>query len=143
MESVGPVKVSGKKSEARGCRGRKPFKLLYLYAPIMALALIALSAIYGYAEKKIPVITIHAKRYKFAPAEITLTIEKPTRLVFVADDVAHGISIDGFFSDLDIIPGKPKTVVITPHRTGDFVGECSRYCGHGHERMTFVIHVAE
>jgi hypothetical protein len=59
--------------------------------------------VYGYAGEDPPVITIHAKRNEFVPAEITLTAGKPVKLVFVADDAAHGISVDGLLSDLRMI----------------------------------------
>lgn len=121
----------------------KVFRLVCVNVLIAAMAVIMLPTMNGYAGGKVPVITIHAKRYEFVPAEITITAGEPVKLVFIADDVAHGMSVDGLLSDLNIDPGKPTAVVITPSKIGDFAGECSRYCGAGHERMKFVIHVLE
>lgn len=129
--------------ESTDRRISKLFKHLLPRVKIIILVALALSATCGRTEKVLPVINIHAKRYEFTPAQVTLTVGVPARLVFVADDVAHGISVPGFFFDLDIIPGTPTTVVITPSRVGNFSGECSHYCGAGHRGMKFVIHVRE
>lgn len=95
----------------------------------------------GGAEPRIPVITIHAKRYEFKPAEITLKAGQKVRLVFLTDDVTHSVVVNGIGIDLPIWKNRSNEVVITPHQTGDFTGECSRYCGIGHDRMTFTVHV--
>lgn len=126
-------------------RGRtlKVSRLIYFSALIVALAALISPVMHGYTQEDSPVITIHAKRYEFVPSEITVTAGKPVRLVFITDDVAHGIAIDGLLQDRNIEPGKPETVTITPSKTGDFPGVCSRYCGEGHERMKFLVHVVQ
>lgn len=93
------------------------------------------------AESKAPVITIRARRYEFIPSAITLKVGQPVKLVFISDDVSHGISVEGLLSDVNIMREKPREVEITPSKVGDFEGECSRYCGVGHDRMKFLIHV--
>ncbi len=137
------MKATNTQSKAKHTQAPSIYRLIYVIALIAAMLLIMLSLSNGYAGEKTPVITIHARRYKFVPAEITVAAGKPVKLIFVSDDVGHGISVDGLFSDLNIIPGKPQVVVITPSKAGDFTGECSRYCGSGHERMTFLVHVVE
>lgn len=137
------MKAPDAQSKARHDQAPALYRLIYVNLLIAAIVLIMWSPWNGYAREKTPVITIHARRYKFVPPEITVTAGKPVKLIFVSDDVGHGISVDGLFSDLNIIPGKPKVVVITPSKAGDFTGECSRYCGPGHERMTFLVHVVE
>lgn len=137
------MKVLHAKLGAKHGRVPKLFRLSRASVFIIAVVAVVLSATDGHAEKKISTITIHAKRYQFVPAEITLTVGKPVRLVFIADDIAHGIAVDGLLSDLNINPGQPTVVVITPSKIGDFAGRCSRYCGVGHERMKFLVHVVE
>lgn len=121
----------------------KVFRLIYASALIAAITIILLPTTSGYAGEETPVITIHAKRYEFVPSEIIITAGKPVKLIFIADDVAHGIAIDGLLPGRAINPGEPEVVTITPSTTGDFSGECSLYCGAGHERMKFLTHVVQ
>jgi cytochrome c oxidase subunit 2 len=87
------------------------------------------------------VIVIHAKRYAFVPSQITLQTGHPVRLVFVSDDVPHSITIPGLQIEAPIARNAVNQVVIAPPAAGDFAGECTRYCGVGHDRMKFVVHV--
>jgi cytochrome c oxidase subunit II len=93
------------------------------------------------AEDAAPTITVHAIRYEFDPAEITLKKGKQVQILFVADDVAHGISIPGLNIDVDLPKHKGQIVTVTPGAAGDFDGECSKYCGPGHSDMIFAVHV--
>jgi cytochrome c oxidase subunit II len=93
------------------------------------------------AENAVPTITIHAVRYEFDPAEITLKKGRQVQLLFVADDVPHGISVPGLSIDVDLPRHKAEIVTVTPATAGDFDGECSKYCGVGHSEMTFAVHV--
>jgi cytochrome c oxidase subunit II len=93
------------------------------------------------AENAVPTMTIHAVRYEFDPAEITLKKGKQVRLLFIADDVAHGISIPGLNIDVDLPKHTGEIVTVTPQTAGDFDGECSKYCGVGHSDMIFTVHV--
>ncbi len=96
---------------------------------------------HGNAEMKVPVITIHARRYLFSPSTITLKQGQKVRLVFISDDVAHGVVVEGLGIDLNIEKSHSNQATITPLEVGDFEGKCSRYCGAGHNIMTFVVHV--
>lgn len=128
--------IDTKKSQTR-----RLSRLVITIAAILLTTMMSSSISRGYAEKKVPVITIHAKRYEFMPAEITLKAGQTVKLIFISDDVSHGVSVDGLLSDLNFKKNQPAEVVITPSKAGDFEGECSRYCGIGHDRMKFSIHV--
>jgi cytochrome c oxidase subunit 2 len=93
------------------------------------------------ADSAVRTITVHAMRYEFDPAEITVRKGQTVQLIFTADDIAHGISIPGLGVEADLPKHKSETVTITPAAAGDFDGECSRYCGTGHSDMTFLVHV--
>jgi cytochrome c oxidase subunit 2 len=95
------------------------------------------------ADSTVQTITVHAVRYEFDPAEITVERGQTVRLVFIADDVAHGVAINELGVDVDLPKHKAQTVTITPTAVGDFEGECSKYCGSGHSGMTFVVHVRQ
>lgn len=107
---------------------------------IAAIAILG-SANAAYAGTSVPVIDIQAKRYAFTPSEITLKKDETVELVFVSEDVPHGIVVKGLGIDLELAKHKAERVFLTPKTIGDFPGECSRYCGNGHNHMTFVVHV--
>jgi cytochrome c oxidase subunit II len=119
----------------------RSFKLV-LVSAILMLSVMALPPLArGHTEAEVPVITIHAKQYEFIPSEITVKAGQRTRLIFISDDVPHGISVEELLSDVSIKKGKPTEIEITPSKAGDFQGQCSWYCGMGHARMNFLIHV--
>lgn len=95
----------------------------------------------GHAATKMPVIVVHARRFAFVPSQITLQVGQPVRLVFVSDDVTHSITIPGLSIDMPIRRGYPAETVLTPDKRGNFPGKCTHYCGAGHDRMKFVVHV--
>jgi cytochrome c oxidase subunit II len=107
---------------------------------IIAMAVVLLPRLDA-ASAHIPVITIHAKRFRFTPSEINLKQSETVELIFIADDVAHAITVKGLGLDLELPKHKARKVILTPPMAGDFAGGCSRYCGNGHDRMTFVVHV--
>jgi cytochrome c oxidase subunit 2 len=95
------------------------------------------------ADSGVPTITVHAMRYEFDPAEIVVQKGQTVRLIFIADDVPHGIAIDDLGVQVELPKRKPQTVMITPAVAGDFEGVCSKYCGTGHSDMTFMVHVKQ
>src|ERR1700733_8529945 len=88
-------------------------------------------------------IDITAKRFSFAPAEITLKKGEPVVLVLHSEDVPHGLKISELKLDTEIAKGATSELSFTPNATGDFVGHCSRFCGSGHGSMTLTLHVTE
>ena len=127
-----------------GARKRQVIKFvqqMIIASPLILIAMTGSPVFQGHAESKVPVITIHARRYEFKPSAITLKVGQPVKLVFISDDVAHGISVEGILSDVNIKRDKPIEIEIIPPKVGDFAGECSSYCGMGHDRMKFLIHV--
>jgi cytochrome c oxidase subunit II len=108
---------------------------------VVLIALASLSVCQGHADTKVAIITIHAKRYEFIPSEITLKQGQEVKLVFISNDVPHGIAIMDLGVSLDFRKSRRNQVIITPDKVGTFIGVCSRYCGAGHDRMTFTVHV--
>jgi cytochrome c oxidase subunit 2 len=106
------------------------FSLLFLFALQAGLA-------------QTPTITIHAKRYQFVPADITLTKGETAKLVLISDDVDHGLAVKGLGIRADMPKHKRVEVTVTPETAGDFHGACSRFCGAGHGSMKLVVHVVD
>jgi cytochrome c oxidase subunit 2 len=58
-------------------------------------------------------------------------------------DVAHGLRFREFDVDAKADKGKTGELSFTPTKVGDFVGQCSVFCGSGHGRMKLTLHVVE
>jgi cytochrome c oxidase subunit 2 len=108
-----------------------------IFLGILAIALPAPAA------ESVRTITVHAKRYKFLPAEITVSKGEPVRLILISDDVDHGLAVKDLGIRADMPKGKRVEVTVTPDQAGDFKGTCSRFCGAGHGSMKFVVHVVD
>lgn len=86
-------------------------------------------------------IDITAKRFSFAPNEITVKRGQPVTVIVTSADVGHGLRIRELNIDLKVKAGGQAEVTFTPDKVGDFKGHCSVFCGSGHGSMTFIIHV--
>ena len=86
-------------------------------------------------------IEIHAKRFSFSPAEITLNKGETVKLVLTSDDVTHSLVIPDLHVNALASKDHSAEVTITPEKVGDFKGKCGHFCGKGHGSMTFVAHV--
>ncbi len=112
------------------------------YIFVVLLVIFVFAPCIGHAQAQ-RTITIHAKRYKFIPAEITLVKGETVKLVLISDDVNHGLAVKGLNLREDMPKHKHVEVTVTPDQVGDFPGTCSRFCGAGHASMKFVVHVVE
>jgi cytochrome c oxidase subunit 2 len=86
-------------------------------------------------------IEVHAKRFVFSPSEVTIKKGDTVKLVLISDDVTHSLVVDGLRVNEEIKKGQPSEVTLSPSSTGDFKGRCGHFCGSGHARMVFVVHV--
>jgi cytochrome c oxidase subunit II len=88
-------------------------------------------------------IEVTAKRFDFAPAEITVKKGEPVVIVLKSVDVAHGLRFRDLGVNVKVGKGKTGELALTPKRTGDFVGTCSVFCGSGHGSMKLTLHVVD
>lgn len=88
-------------------------------------------------------VEITAKRFSFEPNQVTLKEGQPVVIVLKSADVAHGLRIRELGLNIKTGKGQTAEVPFTPTKTGDFTGRCSVFCGGGHGKMTFVMHVTE
>jgi cytochrome c oxidase subunit 2 len=86
-------------------------------------------------------IEIHAHRYAFSPSEITVRKGETVRLKLISDDVQHSLLIKDLGVNQAINKGRPAEILLTPTQSGDFRGQCGRFCGSGHGQMMFAVHV--
>jgi cytochrome c oxidase subunit 2 len=88
-------------------------------------------------------VEVTAKRFTFTPGEITLKKGVPVVLVLKSADVAHGLRFKELGVEVKAGKGQTSEVPFTPNKTGDFVGQCSVFCGLGHGGMKLTLHVVE
>ena len=93
------------------------------------------------AESSGSAIEIHAHRFAFNPSEISVKKGETVKLKLVSDDVPHSLLVKDLGINQVIVKGKPATATFTPEKAGEFHGQCGRFCGAGHGKMTFVVHV--
>ena len=88
-------------------------------------------------------IEVTAKRFDFTPAEITVKKGEPVVIVLKSVDVAHGLRFRDLGVNVKVDKGKTGELAFTPKKTGDFVGQCSVFCGSGHGSMKLKLHVVD
>lgn len=96
-----------------------------------------------HAQGSTRTIEIHAKRFSFEPAELTIKKGETVTLALTSDDVQHSLVIEGLGVKGAMTKGQVTNVTITPTKAGDFQGKCGRFCGSGHGSMKFVVHVTD
>lgn len=117
-----------------------------LAIPTLALAVFGLAAHLSLssvsaAAPETKVIQITAKRFSYAPSEVTLKEGEPVTLSMRSEDVAHGLRARELGLDLKAGKGATAQATITPEKTGDFIAHCSTFCGSGHGSMIVTFHV--
>ena len=88
-------------------------------------------------------IEVTARRFEFAPSEITLKKGEPVVLVLKSIDVPPGFRFRELGIETKAGKGQTSEVAFTPDKTGTFVGHCSVFCGSGHGGMTLTLHIVE
>jgi cytochrome c oxidase subunit II len=87
------------------------------------------------------VIEVHAHRFAFEPESIAVHRGETIRLRLISDDVPHSLLVRGLGINESASKSHPGEIVFTASQTGDFAGSCGRFCGSGHGRMVFTVHV--
>jgi len=93
------------------------------------------------ANQNVRAIEIHAHRFEFNPSSISVKKGETVKLKLVSDDVPHSLLIKDLGISQPITKGKPSEITLTPQKEGDFHGQCGRFCGSGHGKMEFTVHV--
>jgi cytochrome c oxidase subunit 2 len=88
-------------------------------------------------------IEVTAKRFSFDPATITVKKGEPVVLVLKSLDVPHGLRIGELNVDVKVSKGSLVEARFTPQTVGEFVGQCSVFCGAGHGSMKLTVDVVE
>lgn len=119
----------------------KVMSLRYVFAAL--LAAVPLSVASTPAQSTPRRIEVTARRFDFAPGEITLKKGEPVVLVLRSSDVAHGVRFKELGIEVKVNKGQTAELPFTPDKAGTFVGRCSVFCGSGHGAMALTLHVVE
>jgi len=117
------------------------FALPAIFTALMVFALFFIDA--THAQQAPRRIEVTAKRFDFAPGEITLKKGEPVVLVLKSMDVPHGVRFKELGIETKVNKGQSSELAFTPNKTGDFIGHCAVFCGAGHGKMALTIHVVE
>jgi cytochrome c oxidase subunit 2 len=76
-----------------------------------------------------------------SPNEIYAAEGRRTSIRVVSADVIHSFWVPQMGGKIDMIPGHVNRIHFTPLKTGEYIGECSEFCGvqHGKMRFLFVV----
>jgi len=90
-------------------------------------------------------VEIVAERFSYTPSRIRVRPGTTVEFVLTSEDTYHGFFMPDFNVNLMILPpGKGEsTVRVTFVQPGEYVFECSRPCGAGHNTMRGVVVVEE
>lgn len=85
------------------------------------------------------VIEVEARRFTFAPSEITVRRGELVTLAFKTQDFVHGFSVPDLGVRADLAPGQITKVTLRPAKAGRIEFLCDNFCGDGHEQMHGVL----
>lgn len=69
------------------------------------------------------------------PADLTLEVNRPYKMILSSDDVIHSFFIPEFRMKRDAVPGQYSFISFTPTVVGDAHVFCAEYCGTSHSGM--------
>lgn len=80
-------------------------------------------------------IRVSARDYTYAPGVLRVSRGDRVTLVLEAEDVTHGLYLDGYNIDLVAVPGRASRATFVADRPGKFRLRCSKVCGTLHPFM--------
>jgi cytochrome c oxidase subunit 2 len=107
----------------------------------LAAAVLVISVARVGADDAPRAIAVSAKRFEFAPNQITLKKGEPVTLRVISEDVSHGFFSRQLKIDADLAPGQTVEVPLTPAAAGTYTIICDHFCGaqHGNMKLTVVV----
>jgi len=118
-------------------RRRLPVLLLILGA----LGLLTAPALRPGTAPKERTFYVRASSFAFAPAELRVNPGDRVTIVLSAEDVVHGLYVDGYDLEVRAEPGQEAVLSFTADRSGTFRLRCSVTCGALHPFMLGKLHV--
>ena len=89
------------------------------------------------------IIHIDAQRFEYNPAIIRVNPNDKVTIVMTAQDVVHGLSIDGYNLEMIGDPGASAQMTFVADQQGTFRFRCTSTCGNMHPFMIGKLQVGE
>src|SRR5262249_3714356 len=120
---------------------RRRISMKSLKSMALVAAILAAFATLVAADEASRTITVSAKRFEFAPNQITLKKGEPVTLRVTSEDVTHGFCSRQLNVDADLAPRQTVDVPVTPAASGTYTIICDHFCGaqHGNMKLTVVV----
>lgn len=71
--------------------------------------------------------------------EIRLPAGRPVEIALRSDNVIHSFWVPGLGGKMDMVPGHPNLLRVTPAELGVYRGQCAEFCGAQHALMAFMV----
>lgn len=114
---------------------RLPKWWIWTAALLAALAILAVPLPVVSAAPAQRTFRIEASRFQYSPSVIQVNPGDQVTIEVVAEDVVHGLSIDGYNLNVSADPGQTTRLTFTADKTGSFRFRCSVTCGNMHPFM--------
>lgn len=121
----------------------KPKVLKIILSALLMITLLATIITHQVNAETPRVIEITAKRFAFAPNQVTLKKGEPVILRLKSEDVTHGFFMRKLKIDETVEPGKTVDVAVRPDTPGTYTTICDHFCGVNHGNMNMTISVVE
>ncbi len=72
---------------------------------------------------------------------LVLPVDESVKVILSSPDVIHSFWVPAFLFKMDVIPGDPNVIQMTPTKLGRFSGKCAELCGTYHSDMLFNVEV--
>jgi cytochrome c oxidase subunit 2 len=102
---------------------------------LLWLLLLALLLTGQETEPPMREIRMTAKKYEFSPSEIHVKSGERIRLVITALDRKHGFELKAVEIKTELVKGKETVVEFVAPKAGQYLFNCSVFCGFGHRGM--------
>ena len=80
-------------------------------------------------------ISLTASQYEFTPGRVEVNQGDTVTLTLHAEDVTHGLYVDGYGLETRVVPGVSEEITFTAEHAGKFKLRCSVTCGALHPFM--------
>ncbi|MHB9155359.1 MAG: cupredoxin domain-containing protein [Endomicrobiales bacterium] len=80
-------------------------------------------------------LDLEAFRFGFSPSHMVFKKGETIRLLATSRDVPHSVCIREYGIDVPVNKGEVKRIEFAADRAGEFIVECSVYCGPGYKQM--------
>ena len=125
-----------------------PLELTWTVIPTLLIVVIFGFGFTGYLDMRTPPadsyeVRVIAQKWGwtfvypsgFQSNRLFVPVGRPTKLTMVSQDVIHSFYVPAFRTKWDVVPGRDSVVWFEATKPGEYLYECTEYCGTGHSTM--------